>query len=123
MTGPRRSLRLVLAVMSGLSLIGLGAPAAEAVQVPHTAVVSDNPDDWTPHVLDGRVNALVQVGNKVIAGGTFSQVRRTGSSKILTRNFLFAFTYGTGAIDSAFVPQLDGEVETLVAGPDGHSVI
>ena len=109
--------------MSASALIGLPAPAAEAVQVPHTAIVSANPADWTPHVLDGRVNAIVQVGTKVVAGGTFSQVRRTGSSTILTRNFIFAFNYGTGTIDASFVPQLDGAVETLVPGPDGHSVI
>ena len=123
MTGLRRSLRLVLAAMSVFALVGFPAPVARAVEVPQSKIVSANPDDWTPQVLDGRVNAIVQVGNTVVAGGTFTQVRKTNSTKILTRNFIFAFTYGTGAIDSNFVPQLDGEVETLVPGPDGHSVI
>ena len=32
-------------------------------------VVSSNPADWTPRVLDGEVAAIIQVGNKIVAGG------------------------------------------------------
>jgi hypothetical protein len=44
------------------------------VNVPQPVVVSSNPADWTTHVLDGKVAAIVQVGNKVIPGGLFTKV-------------------------------------------------
>jgi hypothetical protein len=37
-------------------------------------IVSSSPADWTPHVLDGRVDAAVQVGNTMIAGGQFTKL-------------------------------------------------
>jgi hypothetical protein len=106
----------VLAVLVGL----LAGPAA-AVNVPHSVVVSADPVGTTPNVLDGQVNAIVQVGDKMIAGGTFTQVRR-GGGPILTRNNIFAFDPTTGAIDTAFVPSLNGAVNALEAGSDGQSV-
>ena len=65
----------VLAVLLGL----LAGPAA-AVNVAHSVVVSADPAGTTPNVLDGQVNAIVQVGGKMIVGGTFTQVRRGGGA-------------------------------------------
>ena len=55
------------------------SPAA-AVQTSESVVVNPDPADWTPDILDGQVNAILQMGTKVIVGGTFSQVRRHGFS-------------------------------------------
>jgi hypothetical protein len=106
----------VLAVLLGL----LAGPAA-AVNVAHSVVVSADPVGTTPNVLDGQVNAIVQVGGKMIAGGSFTQVRR-GGGPILTRNNIFAFDPATGNIDTAFVPGLNGSVNALEAASDGQSV-
>jgi hypothetical protein len=84
-------------------------------------VVSADPVGTTPNVLDGQVNAIVQVGGKMIAGGTFTQVRR-GGGPILTRNNIFAFDPTTGNIDTAFVPTVNGEVRALETASDGQSV-
>ena len=86
---------------------------ALAVNAPHAGVVSRNPADWTPHVMNGSVDAIVQVGNKIIAGGTFTTVRQTLSGSDITRNHLFAFDATTGVIDSGFNPNLNGDVNSL----------
>ena len=106
--------------MSVLTIIPAG-PAA-AVQSPETVVVNPDPADWTPQILDGQVNAILQMGSKVVVGGTFTQVRRAGFLETFTRNYLFAFDMETGVIDPNFVPVLDASVEELAPGPDGTSV-
>ena len=116
----RRRLSPVLTLALAASL--LTAMPAAAVQEPHSAVVSPDPADWTPQIEDGQVNAVLQVGTKVIVGGTFTTVRRAGTSAFLTRNYLFAFDMHTGVIDPNFVPVLDRSVEALTLAPDGTSV-
>jgi hypothetical protein len=101
-------------------IVATGVPAAAAPG--HQVIVSADPADWTPHVRGGQVNAIVVVGNKVIVGGTFTEVRRSNQSTFLPRNAIFAFDRLTGAIDTSFVPVLDGAVEALAVAPDGQSV-
>jgi hypothetical protein len=115
----RRRLLAGSAVLA--ALLGLLAGPAAGVNVAHSVVVSADPVGTTPNVLDGQVNAIVQVGGKMIAGGTFTQVRR-GGGPILTRNNIFAFDPATGTIDTAFVPTVNGEVRALEAASDGQSV-
>jgi hypothetical protein len=105
-----------------LTLALMSTPAAHAVQTAQPVVVGSDPVDWTPMIQDGQVNAILQVGTKVVVGGTFTQVRRANTQAILTRNYLFAFDMNTGVIDPNFVPVLDRSVEALALGPDGTSV-
>jgi hypothetical protein len=95
---------------------------ALATSISHPVVVAQSPVAWSPQVLDGRVQAIAQVGNTVVVGGRFSQVREPGGAT-LSRSNLFAFNATTGAIDPAFHPTLTGgRVFTLAAGADGASV-
>jgi hypothetical protein len=107
---------LVLAVVLGL----VASPAA-AVNVPHSVVVSADPANNTPNVLDGQVKAIVQVGNRMVVGGSFTQVRR-GGGPILARSSIFAFDPANGNVDAAFVPSLNGSVNALAPASDGQSV-
>ena len=75
-------------------------------------MVSADPADHTPHVLDGRVNAIVQVGTTVVVGGSFTQVQEPGGP-VLTRNRLFAFDAATGDISTNFAPTANGKVFAL----------
>ncbi len=84
-------------------------------------MVNPNPVNNTPHVVDGRIYAIIQVGNKMIAGGSFTNVRQTANSANIARSRIFAFDATTGAIDTGFVPDIDGDVYSLVATPDGTS--
>ena len=45
--------RVLLALLSAAVLVGLMAHPGAAVNVPQAVVVSSNPADWTPHVLNG----------------------------------------------------------------------
>ena len=100
--------RVLLALLSAAVLVGLMAQPGAAVNVPQPAVVSSNPADWTPHVLDGKVAAIVQVGNKIVAGGQFTKVASAAApTTAIARSNIFAFDATTGAVDPAFAPVLD----------------
>src|SRR5215207_10431153 len=115
--------RVLLALLSAAVLVGLMAHPGAAVNVPQAVVVSSNPADWTPHVLDGKVAAIVQVGNKMVAGGQFTRVASAAApTTAIPRSNIFAFDATTGAIDTAFAPVLDGQVEALAVAPDGLHV-
>lgn len=120
MTRPQRSSMIVLVIAAAL----LAAPMAPAgaVNVPHSSIVSANPADNTPQVLDGQVRAIAVVGDRVVVGGSFTQIRNQGSTTILAQPYVFAFDRATGAIDTNFLPQVDDKVEALAAAPDGQSV-
>ncbi len=74
----RRRLLAGSAVLA--ALLGLLAGPAAGVNVAHSVVVSADPVGTTPNVLDGQVNAIVQVGGKMIAGGTFTPPRCGGAA-------------------------------------------
>jgi hypothetical protein len=114
--------RVLLALLSAAVLVGLAQPGA-AANAPQAAVVSANPADWTPHVLDGKVDAIVQFGNKMVAGGLFTRVANAATpTTAIARGNIFAFDATTGVVDTAFAPVLDGEVESLAVAPDGLHV-
>ncbi|WP_020576111.1 PKD domain-containing protein [Actinopolymorpha alba] len=113
---------MALALVCALVPAALAATPASAVQTPQPKVVSDDPVNWTPHVLDGRVKAIVQAGDTVILGGAFTQVSSADGATILNRSNIVAFNAKTGAISTTFAPQVDGEVTALVVSDDGRSV-
>jgi len=130
--GPIPTLLTSLAI--GVATLMTGAPASRAaapLSPPGPAIghrtaavplVGTNPAETTPQVLDGRVEALAQVGDTIIAGGTFTQVRSAGSSTTLNRTRLFAYNRVSGVVSAGFVPVMDGEVTALAAAPGGTSV-
>ena len=97
-------------------VLSYGAPAQSAPAVNHDRVVSAVPGQ-TPAVNDGEVNAIVQVGNIMVVGGTFTNVTPVGGAA-QTRNYIFAFNVSTGALVPNFNPTLNGTVNELLPGPD-----
>jgi chitodextrinase len=96
---------------------------AQAVQTPQASIVTADPANYTPNVLDGKVESLVQIGPEIYAAGLFTQVQLPGNSKpILTRTNIFAFNATTGVIDTSFAPTFDGEITTLLPSADGQSL-
>ncbi|MFL6139372.1 MAG: PKD domain-containing protein [Frankiaceae bacterium] len=118
--------RLLAAVTAVVPLILFGAPmqGAGALQpVSQDRIVSDDPAGFTPNVLDGEVDAVVQIGNRILLGGTFTQVQNANdTATTYTRNDILAFDATTGLLDQSFLPALDGQVTSLAPAADGTSV-
>ncbi|WP_336921902.1 PKD domain-containing protein [Aquipuribacter sp. SD81] len=115
--------------LSTLAVVALVAVLLQAVQpasaqtVPHDRLVAAVPTTATPHVLDGEVWAVAEVGSRIVLGGSFTQARNaSGNTAVVTRNRILAFDKQTGQIDPSFAPSFNATVRTLVAAPDGQSV-
>jgi hypothetical protein len=100
--------------------VALAAIIATA-PVAHPRVVSADPVDTTPHVLDGIVNSITLVGGTVVVGGSFSEVADASRTHTYTRDNVFAYSLATGHILRYFAPQVGGTVYSLAPG-DGDTV-
>ncbi len=129
-------LRSVLVVLgAGLMLISLPGAAGAAVPA-HPGVVSANPANFTPNVIDdaavsnAAVYALSQspTGSTIFAGGTFRTVRRADSASNITRFNLMSFDATTGALTSlapnfnAAVWAIEASGNSLYVGGDFSTV-
>ena len=110
-----------LAVVLGSAAVAL--PQAGAVGTSQDVVVDDFPPAITPHVLDGDVMAIAEVGDVVVLGGRFTQARSaaTGSPTVARSNIL-SYDKNTGELLSTFAPVLDNTVRAVVPASDGSSV-
>ncbi len=116
MRGP--VLAATVAVALSLSTVALGVAPGHAAEPTIDHVVSTNPENWTPDVNDGKVEGTVQIGNRIIAVGKFTNVTWNGTT--YTRNSIVAFNATTGAIDTGFVPDVGTkEVADIVDAGDG----
>ena len=109
------------ALTAGALQIAAGGPAG-AVSAQQDRVVAAPPAAATPHALDGRVYAIAQVGSTMLIGGSFTQVQPPNRSTTYALPYVIAFDATTGAINTAFAPGLDGEVQTLLPGPTAGTV-
>jgi PKD repeat protein len=98
----------------------LTVPAA--AQLAQAQLVSPVPMAGTPNAVDGRVFAFAEVGNLMVMGGSFTQVRNADNSTIYNLPYVVAFDRTTGAINTSFAPGLDKQVETLLPGPAENTV-
>ena len=114
-------LRGLTAVLVAIAAVATAAPAS-AVQSPQPAVVDAVPSTATPAVRDGQVNAILQIGDRMVLGGTFTQASSAGSTTVQTRNGMLSFDPATGVLDPAFAPDFGDYVETLLPGPTPNTV-
>ncbi|HVX43996.1 MAG TPA: PKD domain-containing protein [Mycobacteriales bacterium] len=116
-----RRLGWILAALVTVTIL-FGAGPAFAVNAQQDTLVDPVPGLQTPDINDGTVNAMVQVGSKIIVGGDFTNVTPRGSSTAVSRPDILAFDATTGALDTAFVPALNGTVLDLAPGPVAGTV-
>ena len=86
-------------------------------------VSSTSPANWTPHVLDGEVETIAEVGNTMVIGGNFSQIATAADrNTAIDRPYLFSFQKGSGQINTNFSPDVNGEITALLPTGDGQTV-
>ena len=120
-TKGRNLIAAMIIATSTLTTFLTAAPPVAAQDIT-AEIVSDNPANFTPDVLDGSVYAIAEVGDRVIIGGTFTQVQNAGGGTIYNREFIAALDASTGQVDTGFAPDLDGSVSAIVPAGDGASV-
>lgn len=111
----RRRLIALAALSAAVVAAGVLPAIADTAQ---PAVVSADPEDWTPHVLDGTVRAIAVVDRTVVVGGDFQSVSDAPGRWRYQRHYLFSFGLDDGRV-RAFAPDLDGPVYALAPGADG----
>jgi hypothetical protein len=87
-----------------------------------SATVGEDPA--ATYQTNGRVNAIITVGNKIFIGGDFTKVRPAGSppgTGDVTRERLAAFSAVTGKL-LAWNPSANSTVNALAASPNGHRI-
>ena len=119
----RRIATSMAAMFVGFAQVIAVAATPALADGPSTQIVSDNPADSTPNVLDGQVEAIAQVGNTIIIGGTFTQVAdaTVNGGSVHARTNIAAFDATTGLVDTGFNPILDGSVSAILSTGDGTS--
>src|SRR3712207_24974 len=113
----RRRLFVAAMLVAAAGLAGVVPASADPA---HPVVVSTNPVDYTPHILDGTVWAITVVGDTVVVGGSFSQVTDSTGQRRYARKNLFAYGLRDGVI-RPFAPVVDSAVYALAPGP-GNTV-
>lgn len=107
--------RLILAAVIAATAIAGTVPALAGQS--QATVVSTNPVNYTPNVVDGTVYAIAVVGGTVVVGGDFTGVDNAAGTRSYQRSNIFTYQLATGAVN-AFHADLDGKVEALAIGPD-----
>ena len=126
MVGVRKLLSLVVLVALVTAGLGTWTPAAQAADTGNAAqhpgkIVSDEPGSNAPNILDGTVYSIAKVGNTMVVGGEFSQVRNFNTSTTFTRRNVLAFDATTGRVRTSFAPDPFGTVYKVLPTGDGRS--
>lgn len=119
---PRELARVALVAAAMLLAVGGVGGAAVAQDIPSGPLVNDVPKNGTPHVLNGRVYSVGQVGNTMVLGGTFTSARNDSSATALSRPRLVAFDETSGTISQGFTPNVNGTVNVVLPTGDGQTV-
>lgn len=131
----RRPTWLLVAALACLSMVPVLSVGSVGAESPRLVVDSDNlvravrlshsnGSYSSVPVASWRVNgvgrAVLKVGNTVYVGGSFSRATSPSGSESAQRSNLAAFDARTGALISAFDPDVDGTVRSLTT--DGASL-
>ncbi len=118
MAGGRRDKRVLKRITAIVPIVALVAIMAQ----PAAAALEETPDrTWG---VNGRVYAILRLGDRIYLGGNFTQAvppRDSGAPRV-DRFSLAAIDAATGELDFAWDPVANGPVYTLAASADGSRV-
>jgi hypothetical protein len=107
--------RLLIIAAATVLTAGVVATVPASADMLQTRSMATNPVDFTPHILDGTVRAIVTVGETVVVGGDFSQVTDSTGKLKYKRENIFGYELRTGRV-LPFAPKFDAPVYALAAG-------
>jgi hypothetical protein len=87
--------------------------------------VATVPVATTPNINDGQTLSIAQVGSRIVLGGTFTSVSPPAdktATVTFPRTNVLAFDAVSGAVDTGFVPVVNGTVYRVVPGPVADTV-
>lgn len=111
---------IAAALVGGLAVSDLSAASADPHPT-HTGIVTDQPVNYTPNVLNGHVSAFVQIGDTIYAAGAFGKVEKDG--QVFKRRNIVAFSATTGEVSTTFKPAINGQVYDVTATPDQQGIV
>jgi WD40 repeat protein len=115
----------VATALAALAVAAFAPAVSAGAAVSQSTVVSDNPANVTPNVVDavGGTNGTVlkyqQVGSTMYAAGEIGLVQNAARTVSYTRRNLLAFDAVTGAVRT-WAPALNKQSTALAATPDGR---
>ena len=113
-------------VLAASALVAIGPPPAVAAPGPVVQPAAAVTADRLPTVqVNGVVWSQAIVGNTVYAGGSFANARPAGAApgtNLTTRRNLLAYDITTGNLVTSFAPDLNGQVLSVAASPDGSRI-
>ena len=131
MSEPSKLVKSVVSVgatvaLAAAMLVTSGVPTATAAPAPVVQPAAAVTADRLPTVqVDGVVWSQAVVGNTVYAGGSFANARPAGAApgtNLTPRNNLLAYDITTGNLVTSFAPNLNGQVLSVAASPDGSRI-
>jgi len=109
------------AILFGVSWIVTSGEKTARAGVAQGEIVPELPRRDLPVVLDGKVLAHAQVGDRIFVGGDFQQVELIDGT-VIDQAYLFAYDIDTGVLDPNFRPVLNKLVRALEPTQAGDGV-
>ncbi|GGL87428.1 PKD domain-containing protein [Nakamurella endophytica] len=114
-------------VLGGLGVAAVAAPSALADPGPVLPITSTMPTtDVLPTTqIDGVALTQLIVGNTVYVGGKFANARPAGAApgtSLTARSNMLSYNLSTGALNTAFNPAPNNQVNAIAASPDGKRI-
>ena len=107
-------------------LVGAATSASAATAPPVPLPASGVSADALPTVqVNGVVWSQVVVGNTVYAAGSFANARPAGAApgtQLTARTNVLAYSITTGQLITSFNPQVNAQVLSIAAAPDGSRI-
>ncbi|HET9518129.1 MAG TPA: delta-60 repeat domain-containing protein [Actinoplanes sp.] len=109
--------RRLFAALTVLAVAVTAGSVPASADVAQSKVVSANPVDFTPHIVDEKATvwAVAVVGDTVVVGGSFTKVTDRTGTRTYNRRNIFAYGLNDGVV-RPFAPVVDGPVYALSAG-------